>query len=275
MEAAAATLHALAACDEPLVRELERQPGQHQQRWVHLLGPVDTGEPMVAPPRQRVTAALTTSPEQRDERVRATYDLVATTYAEHVLSELDGKPFDRWLLGRIVELAEGGPIADVGCGPGHTTRYLTDRGGRVTGSDVSGRMVVEARERFPDLTFEQGDLRSLVRPPTDSGWAAVVAWYSLVHLSGAELDGAVAALTRPLIPGGWLALAVHVGDEIRHTTEWWGHEVDVDFVLHDADRVRSAVEQAGLQDVEWYLRAPYAGIEVETERLYVLGRTAG
>lgn len=274
VEAVAATLHALAGRDEPLVSELERQPGQHQQRWVHQLGPVEVTESPVAPATPSETTTLSTSPEQRDEQVRATYDQVATTYAEHVLSELDDKPFDRWLLGRVVDLAEGGPIADVGCGPGHTTRFLADRGGLVTGSDVSEGMVAEARQRFPGLTFEQADLRSLVRPPAESGWAAVVAWYALVHLSGSELDRAVGALARPLRPGGWLALGVHVGDEVRHATEWWGHEVDLDFVLHDADRVRSAVEHAGLQDVEWYLRGPYLGGEVDTERLYVLGRTA-
>jgi hypothetical protein len=42
-------------------------------------------------------------------------------------------------------------------------------------------------------------------------------------------------------------------------------------VLHDPDAVVSAVRAAGLVDVEWYLRGPLEG-EVETDRLYVLGR---
>lgn len=33
-------LEGLAERDEPLTRELERRPGQKEQRWIHLLGPV-------------------------------------------------------------------------------------------------------------------------------------------------------------------------------------------------------------------------------------------
>jgi hypothetical protein len=42
-------LTSLRARDEPLVRELERRPGQKEQRWVHLLGPVDVAAQHAAP----------------------------------------------------------------------------------------------------------------------------------------------------------------------------------------------------------------------------------
>jgi hypothetical protein len=79
-------------------------------------------------------------------------------------------------------------------------------------------------------------------------------------------------MARVLAPGGWLALALHAGAEVRHVDEWWEHAVDVDFVLHDPDDVLAAVRGAGLVEVEWYLRGPYEGAEVDTERLYVLAR---
>jgi hypothetical protein len=79
-------------------------------------------------------------------------------------------------------------------------------------------------------------------------------------------------MARVLRPGGWLALATHAGAEVRHVEEWWERPVDVDFVLHDSAEVLAAVRGAGLVDVEWYLRGPYEGVEVETERLYVLAR---
>ena len=104
------------------------------------------------------------------------------------------------------------------------------------------------------------------------GWGAITSWYSLVHLAGSELAPAVGSLTRVLAPGGWLALALHAGAEVRHADELWDQPVDVDFVLHDPGEVLAAVRAAGLVDVEWYLRGPLAGAEVETERLYVLGR---
>ena len=37
-EAVDAVLRTMAAADRPLVRELERQAGQHDRRWMHLLG---------------------------------------------------------------------------------------------------------------------------------------------------------------------------------------------------------------------------------------------
>lgn len=208
----------------------------------------------------------------RDAKVVAAYDQVAEDYADHLLDELDAKPLDRWLLERLAALAADGPVADAGCGPGQVAFHLAAAGADVTGFDLSPGMVATARRRFPELAFEVGDLTALPPAPDGSGWAAIAAWYSLVHLAGSELRPAVALLARALRPGGWLAFAVHVGPELRHLEEWWGHAVDVDFSLHDAEQVLDAVATAGLVDVEWYRRGPYAGGEAETERIYVLAR---
>jgi uncharacterized protein YceH (UPF0502 family) len=260
----------------PLVRELERRPGQQDRRWVHLLGPVESadaaGPAAGSAPRIDRESVLAEGAAARDARVRDAYDVLATAYAEHLLDELARKPFDAWLLDRIAALAGGAPVVDVGTGPGHVAAHLHAAGAEVTGIDLSPRMVDEARRRFPDLTFAVGSFADLLRPPAASGWGAVTAWYALVHLAGSELAPAVASLSRVLAPGGWLALAVHVGAEVHHTEELFGQAIDVDFVLHDPDEVLAAVRAAGLVDLEWYLRGPYAGAEVETDRLYVLAR---
>lgn len=276
-------LHALAAREVPLVRELERQPGQQDRRWVHLLGQVAIAEAGSAPagapgvPRSVVDreAVLADGPVARDGRVVAAYDALATAYAD----ELDHKPFDRWLLERIAELAAGGPVAEAGCGPGHVAFHLALAGASVTGFDLSPAMVAEARQRFPDVAFEVADLTALPPPVRDAvgsppppGWSAIVAWYSLVHLAGSELRPAVGLLAAALAPGGWLAVALHVGEEVRHVGELFGTPVELDFVLHDQAAVLDAFGAAGLTDVEWYRRGPRPAIEADTERLYVLGR---
>lgn len=268
---------------DALVEELPRQAGQHDNRWIHLLGPVDVSGPASAPAASpaaaapRVTEALLAEgPVARDARVVAAYDAVARAYADALLDELDAKPLDRWLLERLAALAHGGPVADAGCGPGQVAFHLAAAGADVTGFDLSPAMVAEAVLRFPELPFEVADLTALPAPDGDpEGWAAVAAWYSLVHLAGSELRPAVALVAAALRPGGWLALAVHVGPEVRHVTELFGQPVDVDFALHDAGQVLDAVATAGLVDVEWYRRGPYPGGEVETERLYVLARRPG
>ena len=272
-----AALAAMAAADPPLVRELDRLPGQQDNRWIHLLGPVDTGpaagparRPAVGRPRRRSSPM---APIARDAKVTASYDALAGTYADHLIDELDAKPFDRWLLERLAELADGGPVADAGCGPGQVGFHLAASGAEVTGFDLSPGMVDEARRRFPELAFEVADLNALPAPSDGSGgWAAIAAWYSLVHLGGSELKPAVALLATTLRPGGWLAVALHIGDEVRHVTELWEQPVDVDFVFHDPAAVLDAFATAGLVDIEWYRRGPLPEGEAETERLYVLAR---
>jgi uncharacterized protein YceH (UPF0502 family) len=265
-------LEALAARTEPLVRELPRAGGHKDTRWVHLLGPVPSAAAAAAEPVVDRDAVLADGVGVRDARVVAGYDHVAAAYADALAEELAHKPFDRWVLEQVAGVARRRPVVDAGCGPGHVAAHLAELGADVKGVDVSEGMLAEARERFPHVEFELGDLTRLLRPRTAPGWGAVLAWYSLVHLAGSELREAVASLARVLDDDGWLVIALHVGDEgVRHVDTLCGEAVDLDFVLHDREQVLDAVRAAGLVDVEWYLRGPY-DVEAQTERLYVLAR---
>jgi uncharacterized protein YceH (UPF0502 family) len=267
-----ACLERMARRDQPLVQRLERRPGQQDYRWVHELGPVETGE-MPARPAVDREAPIADSPEARDDRVRATYGVVAPTYARERSDELDGQPFERWLLDRVAVAARDLPVMDAGCGPGHVTAYLAAAGADAQGLDLSPEMVVEAQQRHPDVGYEVGDLRRLMRPAAAVGWGAVLGWYSLIHLAASELPGAVAALARPLASGGLLVLGLHAGDDVRRVTSWFEVEVPaLDFVLHDLAAVVAAVQAAGLTDVEWYLRGPHEWRGETTQRLYVVAR---
>lgn len=261
--------------DEPLVRELERRPGQQDRRWVHLLGPADgdlgghgaalSVEEVALPPG---------GPEGRDARVRASYDAVASAYAEAFVDELAAMPFERWLLDRVAAhaVADGAPVVEAGCGPGHVTAYLAAAGASAHGVDLSPGMVEQARARFPDASYEIGDLRRLVRPREHDGWSVVLAWYSLVHSVPAELPEVLAALVRPLRPGGLLVLATHAGSGSDHTDRWHEQDVDLDFVRHDPDHLQAVVEAAGLVDVEWYHRGAVTSRGERRARLYLLAR---
>lgn len=265
-------LRRMAGRPEPLVRELERRPGQQDHRWIHLLGPLPEQAAPVAVEKVDRDAVIAAGADARDAKVRSSYDAVASAYADQLIDELHMLPFETWLLDRVLAHAAGRPVVEVGSGPGHVTAYLAEQGADATGIDLSPEMVAEARRRFPDGNFEVGDLRRLGRPPTSSGWVAVLAWYSLIHLAASELPEAVAAMVRPLDPGGWLVLGLHAGAEVRHVDELFGHEVDLDFVLHDPTFVVGVVEAAGLVDVEWYLRGPLTARQETTQRLYVVGR---
>lgn len=267
-------LRRMAALPTPLVRELELRAGQHDRRWVHLVGPVPEGlgQPLSAavstgPDPESV---LRDGPDARDARVRASYDVLAGSYAERFADELAGLPFERWLLDRAAEAASGHPIADVGCGPGHVADHVATTGAVVRAFDPSPGMVAEARRRYPGLDVAQAGVHQLLRPRDDDGWGAVLAWYSLIHLAPSELPAAIAALARVLRPRGWLVLALHAGRSLRHAEEWLGHEVDLDVVGHDPERVKASVEEAGLTVLEWYVRGPLVAREETSERLYVV-----
>lgn len=274
-------LTAMAACEPPLVRQLPRRAREQDARWVHLLGEVDTGDQ--APGAGQAPAGpagddgvreqvLAEGPDARDVRVRTSYDSISDAYADTFVEELDDLPLERWLLDQVVDLADGSPVVEVGCGPGHVTAYLAARGADASGVDLSPRMVKEARRRFPDGRYDVGDLRRLMRPPAADGWGAVLAWYSLIHLAPSELAEAVASLARPMTRHGRLLLALHAGRTTRTSDTWLDRPVDLTLVHHELDEVVEAVRAAGLVDVEWYRRGPYEWREETSERLYVLAR---
>ncbi len=271
-DAVAATLARMAELEVPLVEQLPRQPREQDARWVHLLGPVELPAAVAAAPASAVDreSVLADGAEARDAKVRASYGAVAASYADHLSDELDGLPFERWILDRVA--AGPGPVVEVGCGPGHVTAYLAAAGAVATGIDLTPEMVEQARRRFPGGDYQVGDLRTLMRPTTADGWGAVLAWYSLIHLAGSELSGAVEALVRPIRPGGTLVVSLHAGDQVRTNTSWFDHEIDLDFVFHRPADVAGVLERAGLADIEWYHRGPFTGRGETTERLYLLAR---
>jgi len=267
-----ACLARMASGETAMVRELPRQPGQQDNRWIHLLGPVQAAEATAGPMPVDRESVLDAGPEARDDKVRAAYAAVAASYAEQLFNELTGLPFESWLLRRVVELADGAPVIEVGTGSGHVAAFLAEAGADATGLDLTPEMVDEARRRYPGVSYQVGDLRQLIRPTTHDGWGAVLAWYSLIHLAASELPAAIASLARPLRTNGWLVLGLHAGAEVRTIREWFGHEIDLDFVLHDPAEIVATVERAGLVDVEWYHRGPFTSRGETTQRLYVLAR---
>ncbi|TIC86573.1 DUF480 domain-containing protein [Nocardioides sp. GY 10127] len=276
---AEAALEVLAGRERPLVRRLDKRPGDRDHRWMHLLGPASPAAGAEGPVPLAADAGAEDGREARDALVREVYDALAPAYAEQFCAELEGHglPFERWVLWRAAEHAAelGLPVVEVGSGPGHTTAYLAAMGADARGLDVSPGMVEEARARYPELRYDLGDLRRLMRPEAAEGWGAVVAWFSLHHLSPAELGDAVAALARPLAPGGLLVVGTFSGHEVRRVGEWLGHDVTgLALVPTQPEVLVEHVRAAGLVDVEWYVRGARPEDGERTDRLVVVARRA-
>jgi SAM-dependent methyltransferase len=198
--------------------------------------------------------------------VAADYDRVASAYAKHIYGELDGKPFDRELLDRFAHRVGGGRVCDAGCGPGHLTRYLRDRGCDAFGLDLSPAMVELARSLNSGVEFVVGDLRQI--PVEQASLAGIVCFYSLIHLAGEDLAPALAALRSALRPGGQLLLAVHEGSQSIEPGELWGIPVALRFNFLTREQLEQALHVSAFAIDQITHRAPYPEVEVETNRLY-------
>lgn len=213
------------------------------------------------------------------DATRRSYDAVAERYAKEIGDELPAKPVDRALYGLFGELVGGasaGPVADVGCGPGHVTRYLASLGLAMLGVDASPGMIDVARRRYPGLRFEVGTLATL--PAADAEWAGAVVPYSIIHLDRDGRRAAAVELARVIAPGGWLLVAFHVSDASRspgsvaHLDEWWGTDVELDFHFLDPAEVAGDLAAAGFTLMSRTDREPWPGVEQPTQRSYLLAR---
>ena len=203
--------------------------------------------------------------------VQASYDRVADEYVRRIYDELANKPFDRQLLDRFAgRVRDAGLVCEIGCGPGHVAKYLSDRGVPMCGVDISSAMVDCARRLNPGISFSQGDMRDL--DVADGSWAAIVAFYSIIHVPREQVVAALRELGRALKPGGLLLLAFHIGDDLLHRDEWWGYQVDFDVVFFQSAEMSNYLSAAGFEVDEILERDPDPEVEHPTRRAYILAR---
>lgn len=207
--------------------------------------------------------------KRKESEVQTSYDLVADLYAQRIHGELEHKPFDRQLLNRFAERVKAiGPAYDIGCGPGQVARYLDEQGVQTIGIDLSPAMVEHARSLNPGIEFRQGDMRALEIEDESTG--GIVAFYSIIHISQADVVSVLLEMKRILRPGGLLLLAFHIGDRILHMDEWWGRQVSVDFIFYPTEEMKGFLDSAGLLVGEVVEREPYPDIEHQSRRAYIL-----
>jgi len=104
-------------------------------------------------------------------------------YGEDVLALLDVKP--------------GEHILDIGCGTGHLTKQIQDKGAIVKGTDYSPDMIAQAKNLFPDVDFAVENAADFY---TGEKYDAVFSNAALHWVLDA--NGAVKSIYNALKPGG-------------------------------------------------------------------------
>jgi SAM-dependent methyltransferase len=202
-----------------------------------------------------------------DKAVRRSFDAIADLYVSSFASELERKPYDRALLDSFAQAVEvDGPIADLGCGPGHVGAYLAKRGHWVIGCDFSVQSLLQGRRLFPTTPLVAGDLLSL--PFADGSLGGAVAFYSLIYGEESQLTRCLEEIRRVLRRRGALLAAVHGGVGADHFDSYEGRPIDLTIVARDPDRLAKLASGTGFRVEGLNVREPYE-FEHQTPRVYL------
>ncbi len=144
--------------------------------------------------------------------VREAYSRRAAEYAEVLGAMTAVHPSDRQLVTTWADDISG-PAIDVGCGPGHWTNYLAERGLDVRGIDLTPAFIAHARATYPDVRFDIGDAGDLDIETGALG--GVLSWYSLIHREPDEIQIPLREFARVLRPGGDLLLGFFEGQALE------------------------------------------------------------
>jgi SAM-dependent methyltransferase len=150
-------------------------------------------------------------PQIRESEVAAQWDRNADVWADQVRNRWDifREHYNNPAFLEFAGELSGKTVLDAGCGEGHNTRMFARRGARVTGVDLSPKMIEFARAeelREPlGIRYERASFTSMTTFK-DKSFDAVISTMAL--MDGPDFPGAMREIVRVLRPGGTLAYSI-------------------------------------------------------------------
>ena len=164
------------------------------------------------------------------------YDAIASWWKTQEVTSTTGLRY----VARAVGLTlQRGKALDVGCGSGgRIVDVLTTAGFRVTGIDVSERMLDAAKQRHAHATFVHADICTW---EPDDHYDLIVAWDSTFHLPQSQQRPVLQKLCRALAAGGAIVFTAggidgEITGEMAGQTFYYSSLADGDYltILNDA-----------------------------------------
>jgi SAM-dependent methyltransferase len=150
------------------------------------------------------------------EPVRALFDAKAATWtAKYAPGGALTARRARLAAAVSARAGHGERVLDLGCGSGDLARHLAEAGLRVTGCDISARMLEQAERADPAGTWVTLDPAWRELPFAAGAFSAVIASSVLEYVS--DPAAVLRECARVLTPGGALLCTV---PDIRHPVRW-------------------------------------------------------
>lgn len=201
----------------------------------------------------------------KTELTTKVYDKIGFAYVDKFKEPSDN--IDEFL--KLVK--ESGNILDAGCGPGVDAAYMSSKGFKVTGIDLSEGMLEIARKKSPNLTFRKADIRELdFEPNTFDG---IVASYSLIHISKEDVARTVEGFYKLLKPEGALYMGIQEGvAEEMFVTEPLKPDEKIFLNIMSAEEIKEILRKVDFTIVKEFARPAENKEEFDFNKLTLLAR---
>ena len=208
-----------------------------------------------------------------EAQVRAMFDRIARVY-DPINAVMTAGMHQRWRerAAGLAAVPRDGRALDVATGTGDLAIALRSRGAQVVGSDFAENMLELARQKAPDITFEQGNALQLPYP--DDSFDAATVGFGARNFS--DLGRGLAEMARVVRPGGrvvvleittpqrpplswffsfWFDRVVPLIGKLAGDSEAYSYLPSSVKRFPGPEQLAAELERAGLRDIRWILTA--------------------